>query len=91
MNVKILDDLARRVMEALPQGAHDLKNDVEKNLRATLNSAFTKYNLVTREEFEVQAGVLVRTRAMLQALEAKVAALEVELLKQQPPKPEPKD
>lgn len=50
--------------------------DVEKNLNALLKSAFTKMELVTREEFEVQAEVLRHTREKLDLLEAKLAELE---------------
>ena len=50
--------------------------DVEKNLNALLKSAFTKMELVTREEFEVQAEVLRKTREKLTLLEAKLAELE---------------
>ncbi|MGZ8258411.1 MAG: accessory factor UbiK family protein [Methylotenera sp.] len=50
--------------------------DVEKNLNALLKSMFTKMELVTREEFDVQAEVLRNTRQKLEALEAKLAALE---------------
>jgi BMFP domain-containing protein YqiC len=50
--------------------------DVEKNLRAMLSGAFTKLDLVTREEFDVQREVLARTRQKLSELEARIAALE---------------
>lgn len=50
--------------------------DIEKNLNALLKSVFTKMELVTREEFEVQAEVLRKTREKLTALEAKLAELE---------------
>ena len=50
--------------------------DVEKNIHALLKSVFTKMELVTREEFEVQAEVLRNTRAKLEALEARLAELE---------------
>ncbi len=50
--------------------------DVEKNLNALLKSVFTKMDLVTREEFEVQAEVLRNTRQKLEMLEAKLATLE---------------
>lgn len=50
--------------------------DVEKNVNALLKSAFTKMELVTREEFEVQAEVLRNTRAKLEALEARLVELE---------------
>jgi BMFP domain-containing protein YqiC len=50
--------------------------DVEKNINALLKSAFTKMELVTREEFEVQAEVLRHTREKLNSLEARLAELE---------------
>ena len=50
--------------------------DLEKNLRALLASAFSRLDLVTREEFDVQREVLARTRARLEALEAKLAEFE---------------
>ena len=77
-----LDELVRRLTEIVPPGIRETQRDVEKNLRAALNSTFAKLNLVTREEFDVQSAVLARTRARLKALEETVAALEAELLKQ---------
>ena len=50
--------------------------DIEKNLRALLASAFSRLDLVTREEFDAQREVLARTRAKLEALEARLAELE---------------
>lgn len=50
--------------------------DLEKNLRALLTSAFSRLDLVTREEFDAQREVLARTRAKLEALEGKLAELE---------------
>lgn len=50
--------------------------DVEKNINALLKSAFTKMELVTREEFDVQAEVLRKTREKLEILESKLAELE---------------
>lgn len=50
--------------------------DIEKNLRVLMQSAFSRLELVTREEFDVQRAVLVRTRAKLAELETKLAELE---------------
>ena len=50
--------------------------DIEKNVRAMMNQGFQKMDLVTREEFDLQSRVLAKTREKLEALEAKVAALE---------------
>ena len=73
---KMLDDLARKLADSIPTGVRELQQDLEKNLHATLQSAFSKLDLVTREEFEVQAALLARTRAKLDELEKLVAALE---------------
>jgi BMFP domain-containing protein YqiC len=78
-----LDELVSRILRDLPRSLLDLKQDSEKNLRAALHSALKKMDLVTREEFEVQQGVLARTRARLEALEKQVAVLEKELLQQE--------
>lgn len=75
-DTKVIDDVARRLAELLPPGVRDLQNDVEKNFRATLQTAFTKLELVTREEFDVQSQVLSRTRAKLEALEKRVSEME---------------
>ncbi len=60
----------------LPRNLFALQEDLEKNLRAALSGAFERMNLVTREEFEVQAVLLARTRTRLEALEKRVAELE---------------
>lgn len=73
---KILDDLAKRLADALPSGVRDLQRDVEKNFHAALQAGFNKLNLVTREEFEVQTAVLNRTRAKVDALEKQVTDIE---------------
>ena len=51
--------------------------DIEKNVKAMMSQGFSKLDLVTREEFDIQAQVLAKTRAKLEALEARIAALEV--------------
>ncbi len=53
-----------------------MQNDLQRNLRSGLESALARLNLVTREEFDVQAAVLARTREKLEALEKQVAELE---------------
>ena len=80
MDPKTLDDLARKVADAMPAGLRVMQEDLERNLRAALQSALGKLDLVTREEFDVQAAVLARTREKLEALEGRVAVLEKALL-----------
>ena len=72
-DTKIFEDIDRRMREIL---ARSPAADLEKNLRALIASAFSRLDLVTREEFDVQREVLARTRAKLQELEAKLAELE---------------
>lgn len=79
LDAKKLDELARGVMNKLPSGFQVMQQDMEKNLRAALQSTLAKLELVTRDEFEVQSAVLQRTREKLEALEARVAELETQL------------
>lgn len=76
---KFIDELSQRLAQAVPKGAKELGEDVEKNLRAVLHAGFEKLDLVTRQEFEVQTAVLARTRAKLTELEKQVAELESRL------------
>jgi len=71
-----LDDMVNHLLNSLPGGLRDLKEDTARNLRAALHSTLSKMDLVTREEFDIQQGVLARTRAKLEALEKQVAELE---------------
>ena len=75
---RFLEDLAKRLSEAMPPQLAALKSDVEANFRSVLQSGLAKLELVTRQEFDVQAGVLARTREKLTALEGRLAALEAE-------------
>jgi BMFP domain-containing protein YqiC len=71
-----IDELARRLADSLPGGLKALREDAEQNFRAVLQAGLARLDLVTREEFDVQAGVLRRTREKLEALEARLAKLE---------------
>lgn len=73
LNQKILEEVNAKVQEVL---SHSPAKDVEKNLRAMMQSTFSKLDLVTREEFDVQSQVLLRTREKLAELEARMARLE---------------
>jgi ubiquinone biosynthesis accessory factor UbiK len=71
-----IDDLARRLIERLPPALRAMQDELETNFRAVLRERLAKLDLVTRDEFDAQSRVLERTRARLEALEAKLAALE---------------
>ena len=79
MSNPLFNTVLKRFSSTLPPGAGVLKEDLENNLRAALHSTFDKLDLVTREEFEVQAQVLARSRAKLEQLEKTVAELEAKL------------
>jgi hypothetical protein len=72
------NDLQAKINQALENSP---AKDIEKNVKAMLNQGFSKLDLVTREEFDVQTQVLAKTRAKLDALEARVAELETLLRK----------
>lgn len=76
LDPKFFDELSRRIAGGMPSGLQALQDDVQRNLRAGLESALGKLNLVTREEFEIQQAVLGRTREKLKLLEQRVAELE---------------
>ena len=78
LDPKLFDDLSRRIAAGMPQGFQVLQDDLQRNLKAGLESTLGRLNLVTREEFEVQQAVLARTREKLRALEERVAALEAQ-------------
>lgn len=65
----VLDELVGKLGQVLPAGAMELKEDFEKNARAAVQSTLAKMDLVTREEFDIQAALLQRTREKLDRLE----------------------
>ena len=71
-----IDDLARRLSERVPPGLRESGEELQASFRAVLRSGLARLDLVTREEFEVQRAVLLRTREKLEALEGTVAELE---------------
>ena len=72
-DTRLLDEIDRRMKEIF---ARSPAADLEKNLRALMQSALGRLDLVTREEYDVQREVLARTRAKLEELEARLAELE---------------
>ncbi|MFA9216676.1 MAG: accessory factor UbiK family protein [Sphingomonadaceae bacterium] len=69
-------DLQNKVNQAIENSP---AKDIEKNVKSMMTQGFSKLDLVTREEFDVQAQVLAKTRAKLEALEARLAELETRL------------
>ena len=83
MNAKLIDDLNERINAFL---RNTPVADAQKNLKAMLAQGFAKMDLVTREEFDIQAQVLAKTRAKLEALELRMSDLEARLPEQAPGK-----
>ncbi|MGH8052256.1 MAG: ubiquinone biosynthesis accessory factor UbiK [Arenimonas sp.] len=79
IDLKAIDELARRLNDLVPPGLQDARADLEQNFKATLQSGLNKLNLVTREEFDVQRSVLLRTREKIDALERAIEVLEARL------------
>lgn len=71
-----IDELARKLADAVPPGLAALVQDLEQNFKAVLQSGLAKLDLVTRQEFDIQAAVLRRSRERLEELERRIAALE---------------
>jgi BMFP domain-containing protein YqiC len=73
---RIIDDLARRLAGSVPESVVALRRDLEQNFKGVLQGQLARMELVTREEFDVQAAVLKRTREKLAAIEKRLAELE---------------
>ena len=76
MSDESIENLARKLVDSVPEGLRSVREDLENNFRSVLRSSLSKLDLVTREEFEVQEAVLLRTREKLEALEAQLEAVE---------------
>ncbi|HAG1774601.1 ubiquinone biosynthesis accessory factor UbiK [Salmonella enterica] len=73
---KKIEQIARQVHESMPKGIREFGEDIEKKIRQTLQSQLTRLDLVSREEFDVQTQVLLRTREKLALLEQRLSELE---------------
>ena len=78
-SIQHLDALLQQVGKAIPKDIPELHKDIENNLRVGLDGMFKRMDLVTREEFDLQTAVLMKTRAKLTALEQQVTQLEQDL------------
>jgi ubiquinone biosynthesis accessory factor UbiK len=82
LNSTSLDDLARRLADAVPESVRSFGRDLEGNFKAVLQAQLSRLDLVSRQEFDVQAALLARTQATLTALEARLKELETKLAPQ---------
>ena len=79
MNSNTLEELAHRLAEAVPPSLRSLGRDLESNFKAILQAQLAKLDLVSRNEFDVQAAVLARAQATLAALEERLKDIEAKL------------
>ena len=79
MNSTGLDELARRLAESVPPSMRAFAKDLESNFKAVLQAQLAKLDLVSRNEFDVQAALLVRTQAALASLEQRLKDIEARL------------
>jgi BMFP domain-containing protein YqiC len=75
-NSTALDDLAKRLADAVPESVKSFGRDLEGNFKAVLQGQLAKLDLVTRQDFDVQSAILQRMQARIAELEARVKALE---------------
>ena len=80
INAKKIEDIAKQVSEAIPPGLKTIAHDIEDKTKVVLQKKLSQLDVVTREEFDVQTQVLIKTREKLAQLEAKVAELEEKLV-----------
>jgi BMFP domain-containing protein YqiC len=76
LDTKFIDELARQISDSIPAGVKGVQQDLEKNIHTLLQGTLAKLDLVTREEFDTQTQVLLRTREKLEQLEKTIAGLE---------------
>jgi len=76
MNSGGLDDLAKRLADSVPESLRAFGRDLEGNFKSVLQAQLAKLDLVTREQFDVQAAILQRTQAKLTAIEVRLKELE---------------
>ncbi len=78
MDKESIDNLARNLADAVPDGLKNMREEVETTFKSVLSQSLAKLDLVTREEFEVQEAVLKRTREKLDLLEKELKSIEQE-------------
>lgn len=72
---KKINDIVQNVFDAMPQGLKNMPQEMQQNFRAAIQGVFERLDLVTREEFDTQCAVLLRTREKLEKLENKLNSM----------------
>jgi len=79
INAKKIEEIAKQVTESIPPSLKNMASDIEDKTKTVLQKKLSQLDVVTREEFDVQTQVLIKTREKLAELEAKIAELEAKL------------
>jgi len=79
INAKKIEEIAKQVTDAIPPSVKNIANDFEDKAKAVLQNKLSQLDVVSRDEFDVQTQVLLKTRAKLSELETKIAELEAKL------------
>ncbi|APE04418.1 MAG: hypothetical protein CL600_14905 [Alteromonas sp.] len=79
LDPKKLEELAKQIADAVPPGVKNMAEGAESRVKTVLQSQLSKLDLVTREEFNIQSQVLIRTREKLDMMEARITELESQL------------
>jgi len=82
INAKKIEEIAQQVSDAIPASLKNVANDIEEKTKVVLQRKLSQLDVVTREEFDVQTQVLIKTRAKLTALETKLLEIETKLAEQ---------
>lgn len=78
LDPKKLEEIAKQLADSLPSGVKNVAEEAESKMKQVLQAQLSKLDVVTREEFDIQSQVLIRTREKLEALESRLAKLEAQ-------------
>jgi len=76
LNPSQLESVAKKIADIIPEGFGEMPSSMQEQFKTVISNTLNKMDLVTREEFDIQAGVLAKTRAKLEQLEKQVAEFE---------------
>lgn len=79
LDPKKLEEIAKQLSDAVPPGVRSAAEGAETKMKQILQAQLARLDVVTREEFDIQSQVLIRTREKLEAMEARLEALEAQL------------
>lgn len=79
INAKKLEEIAQQVTDSIPPGLKNLANDFEDKTKTVIQRKLAELDVVSREEFDVQTQVLLKTRSQIAELEKKIGELEAKL------------